>query len=243
MATHVIPVPEAAAEREMIAVYVWQLPVRLMHWVMVLSIAVLTFTGYYMHAPFLEANGRRIWMMGTIRFIHEITGFVLASAMIVRAYWFFAGNQWACWRAYVPLTKRQWAGAQSMFSYYTFQRSGPLPGVGHNPMAAMMYICIYGLIGLEILSGFTLYAFVVGNRTLIFLLGWITRIVDIQWIRTAHFVIMFLLIAFLFQHVYSAILVSMEEKDGLMESIFTGWKFVSRKLLADEPDNPRKGQK
>ena len=245
MATHVIPTPPLSSnsDREIIAVYVWQLPVRVVHWVMVLSIATLAFTGYYMHAPFLEAHGSRVWMMGTVRFIHEVSGFTLFAAMIVRAYWFFAGNQWSRWRAYIPLTQDQWAGVRSMVSYYSFRRSGPIPGVGHNPMAAIMYIIIYSLIGLEILSGLILYMYVVGNRTLIFFLGWITQLIDIQWIRTAHFIIMFLLIGFLFQHVYSAIVVSMEEKDGLMESIFTGWKFVSRKVLRDETSKPTTGSK
>lgn len=245
MATHVISTPPVGSNRdnEMIAVYVWQLPVRLVHWVMVLAIASLTFTGYYMHAPFLEAHGSRVWIMGTVRFIHEVSGFTLFAAMIVRAYWFFAGNQWSTWRAYIPLTEGQWTGVRSMVSYYSFRRSNPIPGVGHNPMAALMYLIIYGLIGLEILSGMILYMYVVGNRTLIFFLGWITRLIDIQWIRTGHFIIMFLLVGFLFQHIYSALIVSMEEKDGLMESIFTGWKFVSRKLLADETGEPTKGNK
>jgi hypothetical protein len=40
--------------------------------------------------------------------------------------------------------------------------------------------------------------------------------------------------AFVIHHVYSAILVSKEEHNGLMESIFTGWKFVSRRLLKED---------
>ena len=36
-----------------IAVYVWQYPLRLVHWGLVLCIGVLSFTGYYIHNPFI----------------------------------------------------------------------------------------------------------------------------------------------------------------------------------------------
>jgi Ni/Fe-hydrogenase 1 B-type cytochrome subunit len=36
-----------------IAVYVWQYPLRLVHWGLVISIGVLSFTGYYIHNPFI----------------------------------------------------------------------------------------------------------------------------------------------------------------------------------------------
>jgi Ni/Fe-hydrogenase 1 B-type cytochrome subunit len=64
--------------------------------------------------------------------------------------------------------------------------------------------------------------------------GWIPRIVDIQYIRTFYYFVMFLFMAFVVHHVYSAVLVSMEQKNGLMEAIFKGWKFVSRSLLEKE---------
>jgi Ni/Fe-hydrogenase 1 B-type cytochrome subunit len=38
--------------------------------------------------------------------------------------------------------------------------------------------------------------------------------------------IMWLLIAFALHHVYSAFLVDAEEANGLMSSIFSGWKFI-----------------
>lgn len=238
MATQMTPPPvepQMHQDDEIIAVYVWQLPVRVVHWFLVLSIATLSVTGYYMHAPFLQSTDARAWVMGTMRFVHELAGFVLLSSLLLRLYWFFAGNQWARWRAYIPHTKRQWADSKSMVSYYAFLRRGPIPGVGHNPLAAFTYLVIYGLLALEALTGLVLFSGVVGSRTLTFFVGWIQRLVDIQYIRTTHYLIMFVLAAFLMQHVYSAISVSLEERNGLMESIFTGWKFVSRKLLASEP--------
>jgi Ni/Fe-hydrogenase 1 B-type cytochrome subunit len=52
------------------------------------------------------------------------------------------------------------------------------------------------------------------------------RIVDNQSVRLIHHMIMWLLIAFAIHHVYSAFLVDAEEANGLMSSIFSGWKFI-----------------
>jgi len=47
---------ELAASSEIMAVYVWQWPIRIAHWIIVLSLTVLTVTGFYMHHPFLIAT-------------------------------------------------------------------------------------------------------------------------------------------------------------------------------------------
>jgi Ni/Fe-hydrogenase 1 B-type cytochrome subunit len=40
--------------------------------------------------------------------------------------------------------------------------------------------------------------------------------------------------AFFIHHIYTAILVSVEEQDGLMDSIFSGYKFVPEHELEDD---------
>jgi Ni/Fe-hydrogenase 1 B-type cytochrome subunit len=47
---------------------------------------------------------------------------------------------------------------------------------------------------------------------------------------------MFAFFAFVIHHVYSAVLVSWEERNGLIESIFTGYKFVPMSELEEEED-------
>jgi Ni/Fe-hydrogenase 1 B-type cytochrome subunit len=224
-------------DRRPIALYVWEWPVRLAHWLLVLSLVVLTLTGFYMHGPMLEAHSSRAWVMGTVRFIHECGGFFLIAVLILRLYWFvYAGNQWATWRSFFPLRKRQWVGAVTMLSYYTFRRREPDLVIGHNFLAAMTYLVIFSLLSIECLTGLILFNGVSHEHVLGFFVGWIPQIIDIQYIRMMHFLIMFLFMAFLVHHVYSAVLVSLEEKNGLMESIFSGWKFVPRKLLDEEND-------
>ena len=230
------PVTKIAAARdaEIVSVYVWQWPVRIFHWMMVLSLVVLTVTGFYMHRPFLVETSPRAWAMGTMRFVHEIFGFVLIAALLGRIYWFFAGNEWARWRAWVPLKKEQWQSMKSMALYYAYQRREPYPEIGHNSLAAACYLAIVGLLLVECLTGLVLFSVVSGSHFLRPIVGWIPQIIDIQYIRLIHYFVMFCFMAFMIHHVYSAILVSMEQKNGLMESIFSGWKFVHRSLIEKE---------
>src|SRR6202167_1418516 len=171
MATLVRPAPPkkhvAAGEEHLVPVYVWELPARPSHWGIVAAVTVLTWTGLYMNHPFLIFPGPRAWTMGTVRFIHELAGFELIGALLVRIYWFFAATHWARWRQFLPLTHRQWKR--------------------HNPPSGLTYIVVYTLIAPECITGLVLFATVEGSPTLRFFVGWIPRVIDIQWIRFIHF--------------------------------------------------------
>jgi len=217
-----------------VRVYVWEQPVRVSHWFVFLSVVVLSFTGYYIHNPFIVAKSSTTFLMATIRFIHVVTGFVFISAFLLRIYWFFKGNDWSNWRAFVPIHRRQWRGMGGMVAYYSFLRKDLVHQVGHNALAAVTYLVMFTLMFIEIITGLTLYTQVRGGWLLAPLFGWLPRVIDIQHIRLTHFCIMFTFFAFVIHHVYSAVLVSWEERNGLIESIFTGYKFVPRDELAKD---------
>ena len=218
-----------------VRVYVWELPVRVSHWIIFLSVIVLSVTGYYIHNPFIVARSSTTFLMATIRFIHEITGFVFIAAFLLRLYWFFMGNSWANWRAFVPVHRRQWRGMGRMVAYYSFLRKDLVHQVGHNALAAVTYLLMFTFMLIEIITGLTLYTQVRGKWALGWLFAWIPGVFDIQHIRLAHFCVMFAFFAFVIHHVYSAVLVSWEERNGLIESIFTGYKFVPEAELEEDP--------
>ncbi len=113
-----------------------------------------------------------------------------------------------------------------MVSYYSFLRKDLVHRVGHNALAGVTYLFMFALMFIEIVTGLTLYTQVRGHWAFGFLFNWIPRLVDIQNLRLIHFCIMFAFFAFVIHHVYSAVLVSWEERNGLIESMFTGYKFV-----------------
>ncbi|HVJ08737.1 MAG TPA: Ni/Fe-hydrogenase, b-type cytochrome subunit [Acidisarcina sp.] len=224
------------SDHEVVRIYVWELPVRLAHWGFVCSLIVLACTGYYMHNPFVAVHSRTAWVMATIRYVHVLSGWVLLASLLVRLYWLFKGNIWANWRAFIPLTARQRKSLRGAFQYYTFQRGEPFPQIGHNTLAALTYLVVFAILGWECLTGVVLYSEVLGKGMLYSLVGWIPRIIDIQTLRMTHYLFMFLLIGFGIHHVYSAILVAREERNALMESIYTGYKFAPESLLDEEID-------
>jgi len=226
---------------DVVRIYVWELPVRLAHWGFVCALIVLCCTGYYLHNPFIVVHSHTAWVVGDIRFVHILSGWVLLASLVVRVYWLFVGNIWANWRAFIPLTARQQKSLRGAFQYYTFQRGEPFPQIGHNTLAALTYLVVLGIISWECLTGIVLYNDVLGSHMLAALVGWIPRVIDIQVLRMSHYLCMFLLIGFAIHHVYSAILVAREERNGLMESIYTGYKFAPEALLDEEIEAAQTG--
>ena len=218
----------------LVRTYVWEKPVRIAHWLIFFAFVSLAFTGLYMHRPFLIPLGRVSFLMAKMRFVHVVSGCVLLGAFALRVYWFFKGNFWSRWSSYIPIHRKQWEGMGSMLEFYLFMRFDPGRKVGHNPLAALTYFIIYLLILVEILTGLALYSRVLGNAVLDQFIGWLPRLIDPAYLRLTHYFLTFLFFAFIIFHVYASVLVSLEEENGLLDSIFSGWKFVPAGELRHE---------
>lgn len=232
---------EAAGRPARHAIYVWEWPVRIVHWVIVLDLVVLSITGYYLHHPFLSGSGQPGdpgFTLGLLRSIHEASGFVFIAAVLVRIYWAFVGNRYAGWRALVPITHAQRRDLRDMLAFYLFRRRNPPPTNGHNPLAGLAYLALYGMFMVTIVTGLGLFAWVIGTPPWTTLFGWTYQVMSVADLRLLHFLLMFFYIAFAIHHVYSAALVDFEEKNGELSSIFTGYK---ANVLEGEPpgDDPR----
>ncbi len=208
-------------------VYVWEVPVRLTHWVNVLAILVLSGTGFYIGYPVL---GGTVSLMASVRGIHRLTAYVFIASLSLRTYWAFAGNEWASWRELFPYFWREGRrGMVRTFLYYTFLRREPPSTVGHNPLAGLAYSAVVSLMFLQILTGFALQSLGGGGwRRALF--GWVFSLMSLQAVRLTHHLIMWLLLGFMVHHVYSSLLMDAEEKNSLMTSIFSGYKFVRRRV-------------
>jgi Ni/Fe-hydrogenase 1 B-type cytochrome subunit len=222
-------------------VYVWELPVRVIHWTIVLLLIVLSFTGYYLHHPFLGAGagsgpGHPGFLLGTIRSVHEIAGFTFTAAVLARAYWALVGNRYARWRGLLPLTAAQRRDLLETVRFYALRRRRPPPTYGHNPLAALAYLALYGCFLLSILSGFGLFAWVIRIGPWTTLFGWTYGVMAIEQLRLLHFLLMFVFGAFTIHHVYSSILFDIEERNGELSSIVTGYKSA---LIDDETSPSR----
>lgn len=208
-------------------VYVWEAPVRISHWVNAISILILSVTGYYIHNPFIHAHDiiNTPYTMGTIRYIHYLTGVVFSVSVLLRLFWLFVGNRYASWHSFLnPLNKRELGMFFDYLKYYSFLGRKTPHVLGHNPVALMAYIVLFNLFILQIITGFTLWGIADPNSTLFAATSWVTSIAHLQWIRFFHYLAMFLIAGFFINHIYSAVLFDFKTQSGEISSIFSGWK-------------------
>lgn len=229
-----MPLEHIQASELTAPVYVWQYPLRLIHWGIVISIGVLSVTGYYIHDPYIYGLSNRPFMMGWFRFVHESFGMLFLALALLRIYLFFGGNKWEGWREYIPLKKEHFREMGNMAKFYLFIRPKPVAKIGHNHMAALSYVGLYGLILVEAATGLVMYQRLLHNAFLLALVGWIPRLISIQNLRLIHFLLMYVFIAFGIFHVHLAMLVSRFEKHGLMDSIFIGYKVIPVEEIMQE---------
>lgn len=219
-----------------VAVYVWQYPLRLVHWGLVISLAALSFTGYYIHNPFIVGQVNRPFLMGWFRFVHEAFAMVFIALFLLRLYLFFAGNRWVRWRSYVPRRAEHFKEMLEMAKFYLFIKPKPVSKIGHNALAALSYIGLYAMVAVEILTGLAMYQWLAHGPILGFFVGWVRGLISMPNIRLIHYFLMFVFIAFGILHVHLAMLVSREEKKGLMDSIFIGYKVIPAKELKQDQE-------
>jgi len=144
-------------------------------------------------------------------------------------YWAHAGNRYASWRALLPLTPRQRWRLRETVRYYAFRRREPPPSIGHNPLAGLAYVGLYGGFALSVLTGLALFAWVAPTSPFRGLMSWTWTVMPIQNIRLIHLLLMFWFIAFAVHHIYSAVLIDLEEQNGELSSMITGWKIDTSK--------------
>ena len=216
-----------------VRVYVWEVPVRITHWVVVTCVMILAFTGGYIADPFLlPATGET---MGIMRFVHMIAAYVFISAGVVRTYWLFRGNRFARWQAFIPTNRRHLNEYGDQLGWYLFIRK-ELPGIlGHNALAAATYLVVFFLFLVQMVTGFALQA-QHGAPLVTALFSWMNDLLGVQTVRFVHHLVMWAILAFMIHHVYAALLIDHIERNGLMSSIFSGFKFATRRDVAKARD-------
>ena len=217
--------------KERTRVYTWEFPVRFTHWINFLCIFTLSITGYYIGDPFIHALSSKQYIMGWVRFIHFTAAYAFLMSMIIRLYWAFAGNQYASFRAWFPFTGKRVGDLIGTLKFYLFLSKKPPFTVGHSALAGFTYLFIFALFIFQIISGFAMYSVVQKGSIMMMLGGWLTGSMDLQTIRLYHHVGMYIIMAFVLVHVYVGWFLDIKERNGLMSSIFGGYKFMDSKEM------------
>lgn len=221
---------EAGAARPPLErVYVWQAPVRLAHWVIFLSVAVLSATGFYIGNPFFVVTGeaRQHFVTGTVKLVHSYAAIAFTLALVSRLAWMFLGNAYARWDQFVPASRERGRGVLQMTLYYLFLTRRPTRETGHNALAGLTYVFVYAVLLAQALTGLGLYGKAAHLGSPMRWFGFLADVFGPQYTRWLHHGFMWLILGFLVHHLYSALLFSFEERMGTMESIFSGYKYVA----------------
>lgn len=224
--------------RRQTAVYVYEAPVRLWHWVTVLSVITLGITGYFIGVPLPTMPGEAIdnYLMGYIRFAHFIAGYIVAIAFIGRIYWALVGNSHARELFCPPLfRKRFWQEVGHELRWYFFLEKTPKKYIGHNPLAqlAMFFFFVLGMTFM-IITGFALYGEGLGQGSWADIaFGWVIPLFgQSQDVHTWHRLGMWFLVIFVMTHVYVAIREDIMSRQSLISTMVGGW----RMFKDDRPD-------
>jgi len=205
-------------------VYVWELPVRLTHWLIVACLLVLSATGIYISSPFITVASTASFVMGWIRFIHFVTAYVFIITVAVRIYWAFAGNSFSSWHAFLPFNRERTATMFEQLKFYSLITTKPPSDIGHTPLAGIVYFLLFLLYIVSALTGFALYSVHAPGGTMSSLFGWVFSIMSMQMTRLVHHFVMWLILYFAIIHLYIVFLLNSVEKNSLLGSIFDGYK-------------------
>lgn len=223
-------------------VLVWELPVRIFHWLNALCITVLAITGFIIaDPPALMSTAEAVdsYWFGTVRMIHFSTAYVFLLNAIARIYWAFRGNYYSNWRAFIPLTKKQRDNIKHVLKIDVLLQNEEKEvlkniSVGHNSLAAISYIILFILALIQIFTGFGLYA-PTSSWWLPKLFSWVPAFLgDEMTTRFVHHLSTWLFIIFTLIHVYLVFYHDWLEGRGESSAMISGYKFVRKERLKND---------
>lgn len=211
-------------------VYLWEWPIRAMHWAAAISIVVLTVTGFYIGKPYFITHGEASahYLMGWMRFLHFTAAAVFVATAIVRVYWLFAGNQFERWKALFPVRKQDWINMFKQVKFYLMIQPEKAPHyLGHNPLQQFSYTGIYLVAAAQVITGFAMYGQANPGGFWYTLFGWLVPLLGgIQVVHFVHHVLTWVFLIFIPIHIYLALRSDMLERTGTISSIVSGGRFV-----------------
>lgn len=213
------------------AVYVYEAPVRLWHWVNAFAILTLAVTGYLIGSPLPSVPGEasNSFLFGWIRYLHFAAGYILVIGFLFRAYWAIVGNTHAKQIFLPPVWKRSfWDELLHEVKWYAMIVKEPLKYSGHNPLATLVMhvMFVWGIIFM-IVTGLALYGEGAGMGSWQYTLftSWVVPLFgQSQDVHTWHHLGMWVIICFAIIHIYAAVREDIMSRQSIISSMFSGWR-------------------
>ncbi|MEM9181740.1 MAG: Ni/Fe-hydrogenase, b-type cytochrome subunit [Pseudomonadota bacterium] len=223
--------PPAITASAQPAIYVYEAPLRIWHWVNALSILVLCVTGYFIGSPLPTMPGEASdhFLMGYIRFAHFAAGYIFAIGFAFRIYWAIVGNKHSRQVFFPPFfSKDWWGGVWHEIKWYLFFAREPRKYTGHNPLATlvMYFALVWGTIFM-IVTGFALYGegTQAGSWAHTLFSSWVIPLFgQSQDVHTWHHLGMWVIILFAMTHIYVAFREDIMSRQSLISTMVSGWR-------------------
>lgn len=226
-----------SAHGKLFPVYVWQVPVRIWHWLMAIAMVVLCVTGYLIGSPLASVGGEASdhYLFGYIRFAHFTAGYIFAITFVLRLIWVVVGNQYAREIFLVPLHMLKpswWGGLIDQTKYYLFLKPTARPWQGHNPlaMAAMFFMYVLGAVFM-IVTGFALYGEGTGmdSWAFVYFSSWTLPLLGYSMnVHTLHHLGMWYLIVFSIAHIYMVFREDICSEETVISTMINGWRVAKK---------------
>lgn len=181
-------------------VNVWDVPVRLFHWALVLSFVLA-----YLSAKFHQG------------FSHVLIGYLVCVLLSARIFWGFVGSRYARFSSFIFSPGETLAYLRSM------AKNNPKHYVGHNPAGALMVFALQGSVALILLSGLVTQAAIDFDGPLLFLAN---RLSDDMSYAVHHWHGWFVdfVLVLISLHVLGVAVGSVQHKENLARAMVTGKK-------------------
>lgn len=212
-------------------IFVWELPVRIYHWINALAIVALCITGYFIgNPPAIMSNDEASfrYLFGWIRYLHFAAAYIFIFNTLFRVYWAFVGNKYARWNNFIPTSgkfiRELW---EVVMKDILMIKKGAYHSIGHNPLAGFIYFLTFVAFLVQTVTGFGLYA---DNSTWWFpkLFAWAQGLAGGDFLlRNIHHSVMWFFIIFIMIHVYLVFYHDYVEGNGEISSMGGGYKFIT----------------
>ena len=225
-------------------VFVWELPVRIFHWLNAAAIVVLCATGYLIGNPpalMSSAEASYRFLFGTIRFLHFAAAYIFVFNFLFRIYWGFVGNKYAQWRNFIPTSRRYFDDIRKVVQIDIFlKRRTEHLSVGHNALAGFMYFIVFIVSGIMAVTGFGLLSDMSG-WWFPKLFAWVPAFMGGDFaVRDWHHALMWFFVLFTIVHVYLVFYHDYVEGRGEISSMGGGWKFIEEEVFQADSEEEQK---
>ena len=202
---------------------------RIFHWIMVVSILILFGTGLLITKP-MDVTATEPYLtsasMDLVRDIHFLFAFLFTASLILKIYGFITNGG-------DRLFPHFWKGhfysdTVEVALHYMLLKPHHAPFL-RNPLARAGYAACYGMIAIEILTGFAMYFMTSPSATGGTLFGWVNTILGSEMMtHYVHHYVAWLIIVFAIGHLYMVVRAEFMEGESEVSSMFSGKKVLQR---------------